>query len=367
MDKLLYIMGQLQLQASLATPAIPICDEKMQQLVETMTGPMLGSLTTPQADDMIGAVGRFAFAPVGIPGATRESSLRCLERMMKLSCEMRMCFADQGHVGRLIDLLARSDMRTEEPLILSAVDILVTLSADYMVDLRAYFCSDGLAEIVDNQMLYQCMLEPRLLGTADGPAAGEAALRLLLAITDRFLGEAGRYKESFYASFVLFLKRRGGRGGLKGARGQLVQCMLRWLLYTYHHHHPDQNDGDGEGEELDVWPLVDLEGLHAALRTVLSPHASQLAQRTHLVPLVEVLALVARQGPAPLLAQLREMLLGDEGSEYSSDAPGTTGAGTGTGAESVPQALLRLSRGGAPVELARPLGDLYAVLGQAGD
>ncbi|TQV93735.1 hypothetical protein IF1G_07467 [Cordyceps javanica] len=41
-------------------------------------------------------------------------------------------------------------MRTEEPLILSAVEILVTLSADYMVDLRAYFCSDGLAEIVDN-------------------------------------------------------------------------------------------------------------------------------------------------------------------------------------------------------------------------
>ncbi|TQV93736.1 hypothetical protein IF1G_07468 [Cordyceps javanica] len=135
MDKLLYIMGQLQLQASLATPAIPsefsepdllaqrrraagsgsICDEKMQQLVETMTGPMLGSLTTPQADDMIGAVGRFAFAPVGIPGATRESSLRCLERMMKLSCEMRMCFADQGHVGRLIDLLAVRKPRHQFP------------------------------------------------------------------------------------------------------------------------------------------------------------------------------------------------------------------------------------------------------------
>ncbi len=66
-------------------------------------------------------------------------------------------------------------------------------------------------------MLYQCMLEPNLL---DGP--GEAALGLLLAIMDRFMNEAGRYKDSFYATFVLFLKKRSGRGGLKGPRGLLV-------------------------------------------------------------------------------------------------------------------------------------------------
>ena len=43
-------------------------------------------------------------------------------------------------------------------------------------------------------MLYQCMLEPSLL---DGP--GEAALGLLLAITDRFMNEAGlQYRRPLY-------------------------------------------------------------------------------------------------------------------------------------------------------------------------
>lgn len=66
-------------------------------------------------------------------------------------------------------------------------------------------------------MLYQCMLEPSL---PDGP--GEAAFGLRLAITDRFMNEAGRYKDSFNATFGLFLKKRSGRGGLKGPRGLLV-------------------------------------------------------------------------------------------------------------------------------------------------
>ena len=188
-------------------------------------------------------------------------------------------------------------------------------------------------------MLYQCMLEPSLL---DGPAAGEAALRLLLAITDRFMNEAGRFKDSFYAAFVLFLKKRSGRGGLKGARGLLVQCMLRWLLHTYHH----------TDDELDIWPLVDLEGLHATLKTVVSPHASQLA-RAYLVPLVEVFVLVARQGPATLKNQLRLMLLWNEESDSEEEV----------GAESVSQALRRLSRG-ASAELSRPLSDLHAVLAE---
>lgn len=40
-------------------------------------------------------------------------------------------------------------------------------------------------------------------------------------------------------------------------------------------------------------------GLLAALKTVVSPHASQ-AQGTHLVLLIELFVLVARQVPAPL-------------------------------------------------------------------
>ncbi|KAJ4155939.1 hypothetical protein LMH87_001160 [Akanthomyces muscarius] len=116
--------------------------------------------------------------------------------------------------------------------------------------------------------------------------------------------------------------------------------MLRWLLHTYHH----------TDNELDIWPLVDLEGLHAALKTVVSPHASQQAQRTYLVPLTEVFVL-ARQGPVPLKNQLRSMLFWNGGE--SSDS--------GAGAESVPQALRRLSRG-ASAELPRPLRDLDAVL-----
>lgn len=117
--------------------------------------------------------------------------------------------------------------------------------------------------------------------------------------------------------------------------------MLRWLLHTYHH----------TDDELDIWPLVDLEGLHVALKTVVSPHASQQAQRTHLMPLIEVFVLMARQGPAPLKNQLRSMRFWNGGE--SSDS--------GVGAESVPQALRRLSRG-ASAELSRPLGDLDAVL-----
>ncbi|KAJ4155938.1 hypothetical protein LMH87_001159 [Akanthomyces muscarius] len=130
-----YAVDELEVQARLATPAVPVCIVKLQQLMEVTTASILGNMWPQQADHTLKALCRFAFAP-GKPNDLHLLSLNCLEKMAKLS--------------------SRADVRTNELHIHAAVEILTHLSTDYMADLRLSFCSGELVEVVDICYINAC-------------------------------------------------------------------------------------------------------------------------------------------------------------------------------------------------------------------